>query len=96
MDVIEVWRYVGALLLVGGLMAFALVGVRRFGIPGIAKPDRTRRIRIIETVMLSPRQRLVLIRRDDVEHLIAFGPEGACIIEKGIPAKPNSPAEPAA
>lgn len=87
MDVIDLWRYLGALLLVGGLMAAALVGVKRFGVPGMAKPERIRRIRIVEALMLSPRQRLVLIRRDNVEHLIVLGPEGASVVEKDIAAK---------
>ena len=96
MDVLEILRAVGALLLVGGLLAFALVGVRRFGVPGIAKPEKRRRIKIVEAVILSPRQRLALVRRDDVEHLIVLGPEGATVIEKGIPAPPEPPPEPPA
>lgn len=90
MDVIDLWRYLGALLLVGGLLAFALIGVRHFGIPGMAKPERQRRLRIVETVMLSPRQRLVLVRRDFIEHLIAVGPEGAVVIEKDIVPPPDA------
>jgi flagellar protein FliO/FliZ len=90
---IDVLRYVGALLLVGGLMAFALFGVKRFGVPGFTKPDRKRRIRIVEILMLSPRQRLALVRRDDVEHLIVLGPEGATVIEKGIAVPPSVAAD---
>lgn len=86
MEYIDLWRYVGALLMVGGLMAAALVGVRRFGVPGMAKPERTRRLRVVESLILTPRQRLVLVRRDETEHLILLGPEGASLIEKAIAA----------
>jgi flagellar protein FliO/FliZ len=34
--------------------------------------------------MVSPRQRLALVRRDDVEHLVLIGPDGASVIEAGI------------
>lgn len=95
MDVIDLWRYFGALLLVFGLIGVAAVAARRYGLPGMVKPTRTRRLSIVEALSLSPRQRLILIRRDDVEHLIAFGPDGATIIEKNIPVPPDD-AEPSA
>jgi flagellar protein FliO/FliZ len=45
-----------------------------------------RRLSISESLMLGPRQRLLLIRRDNVEHLVLSGPDGASVIESGIPA----------
>lgn len=87
MDVIDLWRYFGALLLVAGLAGFAIVATRRFGVPGLIKPQNNRRVRIVESVMLSARQRLCLIRRDNVEHLVLIGPEGASVIERNIPAR---------
>jgi flagellar protein FliO/FliZ len=45
--------------------------------------------------MISPRQRLVLVRRDDVEHLVMICPDGASVIEASITA-PVLPAEPLA
>lgn len=89
MEALDWGRYIAALLMVGGLMTFAFVGVRRFGIPGVAKSERTRRLRIVEVAMLSARQKLVLLRRDNVEHLIVLGPDGTTVLEKDIPAKPD-------
>lgn len=89
MDVIELWRYIGALLLVIGLIGLAAYGARRFGLPGLVKPDQKRRLRVVETVIVSPRQRVCLIRRDDVEHLVLIGPEGSSVIEQNIPAPPE-------
>ena len=39
--------------------------------------------------MIGPRQRLFIVRRDDVEHLVLSGPDGATVIESGIAAQPR-------
>ena len=36
--------------------------------------------------MIGPRQRLLIVRRDNVEHLVLSGPDGTSIIEASIPA----------
>jgi hypothetical protein len=36
--------------------------------------------------MIGPKQRLFIVRRDNVEHLVLSGPEGASVIEANIPA----------
>ena len=46
--------------------------------------------------MVGPRQRLFIVRRDNVEHLVLSSPEGATVIESGIAAKIESPAKPEA
>lgn len=84
MDVVDFARYLAAFVLVLGLIGAAGLAARRFGVPGLAKPTGARRLKIVETLMLSPRQRLALVRRDDVEHLVLVGPEGASVIEAGI------------
>ena len=92
MDILDIARYLGALLLVLGLVGFAGLGARRFGLPGLAKPASARRLKIVETLMISPRQRLALVRRDDIEHLVMIGPDGATVIEAGIaPPQGHSP-----
>jgi flagellar protein FliO/FliZ len=89
MDVIDIARYFGALLLVLALVGFAGLAARKWGVPGVAKSTATRRLSIVETVMIGPRQRLYLIRRDDVEHLIVIGADGTRVVETGI--APRSP-----
>ncbi|GAA0553582.1 flagellar protein FliO/FliZ [Rhizomicrobium palustre] len=84
MDVLDFARYFAALLLVLGLIGAAGLATRKFGVPGLAKPNATRRLHIVETLMLSPRQRLAIIRRDGVEHLLMITPTGATVIEAGI------------
>jgi len=93
MDVLDFARYFAALLLVLGLIGAAGLATRKFGLPGFAKPADARRLRIVETHMLSPRQKLVIVRRDDVEHLLFIGQNGASVIESGI-APPPADAKP--
>jgi flagellar protein FliO/FliZ len=46
-----------------------------------------KRLAVVETLMVGPRQRLIILRRDNVEHLVLSGPEGASVIESGIAVK---------
>jgi flagellar protein FliO/FliZ len=94
MDLIDIGRYLGALLLVLGLVGLAGLAARRFALPGFAaglmKPSAPRRLAVVESLMLSPRQRLLLIRRDQVEHLVLLTPDGATTIESAIaPPEPQ-------
>ena len=91
MDLLDIARYLGALLLVLGLIGGAGLAARRFGLPGLSKPASTRRLRIVESLMISPRQRLMLVRRDEIEHLVLIGPEGASLIEGAITPPPVEP-----
>jgi len=91
MDVLDFARYFAALLLVLGLIGAAGLATRKFGLPGIAKPAKMRRLQIVESLMLSPRQRLALVRRDGVEHLVLISQSGASVIETGIAPPPAEP-----
>ena len=85
----EIIRYVGALLLVLALIGAAGVAARKWGVPGVTRSVEQKRLAVIETLMMGPRQRLFIVRRDNAEHLIFAGPEGACLIEN-IPASASS------
>src|SRR5277367_6442435 len=87
MDVMDFARYIGALLLVLGLIGGAGLAARRFGLGSLVKPVATRRLAVVETLMIGPRQRLLIVRRDNVEHLVLSGPEGTSVLEAGIPAQ---------
>ncbi|HEY0283293.1 MAG TPA: flagellar biosynthetic protein FliO [Rhizomicrobium sp.] len=91
MDLLDIARYVGALLLVLGLIGVAGLAARRFGLPGLARPASARRLKVVESLMVSPRQRLVLLRRDDVEHLVMLCPDGATVVEASITPPPAEP-----
>ena len=88
MDLIDIARYLGALMLVLALVGFAALAARRYGLPGIVSGSATRRLAVVETLMVDARHKLLIIRRDDKEHLVLVGPEGTSVVETGIPAKP--------
>ena len=75
-------RFTLALILVLGLIALLAWLLRRFGM-GV-KVGKNRRLGIVEVQMLGPRHRLMLIRRDEVEHLVVVGPGSETVIESGI------------
>jgi flagellar protein FliO/FliZ len=84
MDLVDFARYIGALLLVLGLLGCAWLAARRYGLPGIVQAQSIKRLSIAETLMVGPRHKILLIRRDGTEHLIMMGPQGASVIESGI------------
>ena len=75
-------RFALALILVLGLIVLLAWLLRRFGM-GV-KMTKGRRLGVVEVQMLGPRHRLMLIRRDDVEHLVIVGPGSETVIESGI------------
>lgn len=91
MEFFDIARYLLALVLVLALIAGAGLAARRFGVPGVTRAVADKRLAVIESLMLAPRQRLVIVRRDDVEHLILTGPDGASVIESGIKAPDTRP-----
>lgn len=61
----------------------------------IGKWRNGQRIGVVDMVAVDNARRLVLVRRDNVEHLLLLGDEGDLVVEGGIPvAKPAEP-EPA-
>ena len=77
-------RFALALILVLGLIALLAWLLRRFGM-GV-KLTKGRRLGVSEVQMLGPRHKLMLIRRDDVEHLVIVGPATETVVESGIKA----------
>jgi flagellar protein FliO/FliZ len=84
MEFIDLLRYFGALLLVLAMVGGAGLLARRFGVPGVTRAASQKRLAIVESLMVGPRQKLFIVRRDNVEHLILSGPEGATVLENGF------------
>ena len=75
-------RFILALVLVLGLIALLAFVARRFGLAARTTGARTgRRLAISEILAVDARRRLVLFRRDDVEHLVLLGPTQDLLIE---------------
>jgi flagellar protein FliO/FliZ len=79
-------RFALALVLVLGLIALLAWMLRRFGMG--MKMAKGRRLGVSEVQMLGPRHKMMLVRRDEVEHLVILGPAGETVVETGI--KPPS------
>ncbi len=82
-------KFMLALVFVLGLIGLATAVMRRMGLgfpAGSLKRPGNRRLSVVETAPLDGRRRLVLIRRDDTEHLIVLGPSSELVIESGIKA----------
>lgn len=79
-------RFILALVLVLGLIALLAYAVRRLGFAARSTGARGgRRLGISEILAIDARRRLVLLRRDNVEHLVLLGPTQDLLIET-IPA----------
>lgn len=75
MDLSEIVRMIAALAVTLGLVGLAAAAARRFG-PGALsrlKPGAPRRLAVVESLVLDPARRLVLVRFDQEERLILLG-----------------------
>ena len=54
-------------------------------------PGRSQRLSVVEVRQLDVRRRLVLVRRDGVEHLLLLGATADLVVETGITPPPESP-----
>lgn len=107
MDFETYMRFLLALVLVLALIWLVAWGLRRLGIGGGLLPKTAqRRLGIVEVAPLDAKRRLVLVRRDGVEHLLLLGMTHDLVIETAIarnepgsetatPAEPTSRTEPA-
>lgn len=75
MDIADWIRALAALALTLGLVGLAAVVGRRFGPEAIAKlgAKGPRRLSVVESLVLDPARRLVLVRVDDREQLLLLG-----------------------
>lgn len=90
MDFGDYVRFVFALAFVLGLIGLATVALKRFGmLPRVTrrKTGSGKRLGIVEIAPIDAKRRLILVRRDDVEHLIVLGTSSELLVESGIPAR---------
>jgi flagellar protein FliO/FliZ len=88
------WRFLGALVLVVALI-FALAWVaKRLGFGGrLASARGKRRLGVQEVLSLDSKRRLILLKRDGVEHLILLGLNDDVVVETGIIPPAELPTE---
>ncbi len=92
-------RFFLAFLIVLGLIGAAAWAVRRFGSGrhgGAGQRGRQPRLAVIDHASVDARRRLILIRRDNVEHLLLIGGPTDVVVEPNIvramPASREAPA----
>ena len=98
MDFLELVRMVAALAVTLGLIGLASWGMRKFGPEAMARLQvsrKARRLTLVETLVLDPARRLVLVRLDDEERLILLG-EGRTLETFKAPARRRKTPETAA
>ena len=89
MDFADLARGIAALALTLGLIGLFAVLARRYGPNALfrtAKPKADRRLAVVETLMLDPARRLVLVRFDDQERLLLLG-EGRVLAQGASPVE---------
>lgn len=88
------WRFVGALFLVVALIFAVAWLAKRLGLGGrIATARGKRRLIIQEVLPLDGKRRLVLLKRDGVEHLLLIGLTADVVVETGINAAGKNAAD---
>lgn len=86
-------RAAAALLFVLALLGVFAFLARRFS-GGVVPSKRQKRLSVVEVAAVDPKRRLVLIKRDQVEHLLLIGGGQDLVIEAGIGAAAVAPAVP--
>jgi flagellar protein FliO/FliZ len=88
MDLTTYARFALALIFVIGLILVIAWGMRRFGIGAQIAPNTRgrRRLQVVEVAPLDARHKLVMVRRDDIEHVLLIGQGDPIVVERGIGA----------
>ncbi len=80
-------QFVIALALVLGLIGLFAFAAKRFGLGAVVTPRAgkpAKRLALSEIMQVDGKRRLILVRRDEAEHLILLGPTTDLLIEKNI------------
>ena len=81
-----------AIVLVGVVLGvWLLARRRRGGVHGGRGRNAKRRLALLETANVDQRRQLILIRRDNTEHLIMIGGPSDIVVESGIPTGQGEP-----
>jgi flagellar protein FliO/FliZ len=89
-------RFFLAFLIVLGLIGGTAWAVRRFGsgrLGGVGARGRQPRLAVIDHATVDARRRLILVRRDNIEHLIMIGGPTDVVVESTIVRSAPAPRE---
>lgn len=96
MEYADYMRFFFALMFVVGLIGGVALLAKRFGLaPGAATGGRAtkKRLEIVESLNLDTKRRMVIVRRDDREHLVLLGVDGETLVETSFDRPVQLPAQ---
>ena len=95
MELSTYFRFVIALIFVLALIGLLAWAARRFGVlRGTVRVRKgQRRVEVVEIAPVDAKRRLLLVRRDQTEHLVLLGATADVVIETGIAAAPTNSAQ---
>ena len=83
MEEISLIRVLLSFLVVVGLIGASALALKKWGRLDkwrLAK-DSNARLKVLDVCYVDPKHKIVLISRDDTEHLLAISPQGTTVIE---------------
>ena len=88
MDAVNYIRFAAAFAFVVGLMFLLAHLARHFHLAErlAARRGAQRRLKVVEFLSIDARRRLVIVRRDDAEHLLLLGANSETVVEVNIPS----------
>lgn len=90
MEPVSYVKFLVALVFVLSLMGGLAYVLKRFGIgQGMAPVSGKRRLRVVEVLPLDAKRKLMMIERDDVQHLVILSPAGETVLETNIKPRPH-------
>lgn len=84
MDLVNIARFMLSFVVVIGLLGGLAWVLRRYGTGRITAAAGKGRLGVVEVAIVDAKRRLVLLRRDNVEHLILLSPTAETVVEAGI------------
>lgn len=81
-------RFIVAFVFVMSLMGGLWLILKKLGLSGpVVQTPGKRRLKVIESLSIDTRRRLVILQRDNIQHLVILGPTGETVVETQIPAQ---------
>ncbi len=89
-DFYQILKLIAALVFVLSLMGGLAFLLKKSGITGaMASSSGPRRLKVLETLPLDGRRKLVLLQRDNKQHLVILGVNGETVVETNITIPKN-------
>ena len=87
MDTMMLLKFFFAFAFVMALMMLFSMFLKKMGMSGgLMASGAKKRLKVVEFLPLDHRRKLVLVRRDNTEHLLVIGTGGETVVESNIPS----------